>query len=142
MPSPSIPMGQRIRELRHQHGLSQRELGERVGVKQQVVANWESGSSNPKLKDLVALAETFSTTTDDLLGRPVEGRPKASVAVVVGEAAQGHPPPSGALGWGRDREQGPVRDLPEELLNAKKPRPWWGGASDASHLVTAVRYIL
>lgn len=63
--------------------LSQRELGERVGAKQQVVANWESGTSNPKLKDLLALADAFGTTTDDLLGRPTKGRLKVSVEAAI-----------------------------------------------------------
>ena len=38
---------QRLKELRLQHGLTQAQLGEKVGVKQNTFTNWENGKRTP-----------------------------------------------------------------------------------------------
>lgn len=42
---------------RHKKGLSQRELGEEVGVKQPVIARVENGDSDPQLSTLIKMAK-------------------------------------------------------------------------------------
>lgn len=44
-----------LREARAVAGLSQREVAERVGEKQQTVSDWLRGKSEPKLDDIVRL---------------------------------------------------------------------------------------
>jgi transcriptional regulator with XRE-family HTH domain len=39
--------GERLRAARLRAGMTQREMGKRIGVGQQVVSSWESGKSNP-----------------------------------------------------------------------------------------------
>lgn len=51
--------GQLIRDLRVRSGLSQRELGERVGTTQSAIARLEAGDAPPKLGTLQKLAEAF-----------------------------------------------------------------------------------
>lgn len=58
-----------IRHLRNLKGLTQRELGDIVGVTQQAVGRWEAGLAFPDTPTLVRLADFFNVTTDYLLGR-------------------------------------------------------------------------
>ena len=49
---------------RAQHGLSQRALAQRVGVKQPVIARLESGDVEPKLSTLLRFAQVLGTPVD------------------------------------------------------------------------------
>ena len=61
--------GARLKELRLETGLSQRQLGEKLGVCNQTVSFWESGSREPDLDTLSEIAENFDVSVDYLLGR-------------------------------------------------------------------------
>lgn len=60
--------GERIKELRIHHGLSQQALGELLGVSAVAVGKWERGQSQPDIGTLTRLADIFRTTIDDLCG--------------------------------------------------------------------------
>lgn len=62
-------IGQRLAELREQHGLTREELAERVGVSTSTLSRLESGQIQ-KFSDgmLTALAKEFGVSTDFLLG--------------------------------------------------------------------------
>lgn len=64
-------LGKRIRELRTKNGLTQAELGKRVGVIKQTISSWENDISNPSNEALAELAQLFGVTTDYLLGNPI-----------------------------------------------------------------------
>jgi transcriptional regulator with XRE-family HTH domain len=49
----------RLIDYRSEHGLSQRQLAERLGVKQPYVARLESGERNPELETLVRLSRAL-----------------------------------------------------------------------------------
>lgn len=51
-------------------GVSQRELGRRTGIDNTLLCHFEAGRRLPTVEDLVTLADAFTTTTDELLGRP------------------------------------------------------------------------
>ena len=59
----------KIREYRKQRKWTQDELAKRIGVERSAVAKWESGKSQPQAVHLVALAEKFGCTVDEILGR-------------------------------------------------------------------------
>lgn len=59
----------RLRELRARRGLTQDQVARRLGCHESAVSRWESGSRFPTGEDLVALADLFEVSTDDLLGR-------------------------------------------------------------------------
>lgn len=59
--------GQKLKELRVEKGLSQRELGERLGFCNQTVSFWESGSREPDLDTLLKIARFFDIATEELL---------------------------------------------------------------------------
>jgi DNA-binding XRE family transcriptional regulator len=58
-----------LRQLREAAGLTQRELGNRIGVSGQAVAQWETGVKRPSVENLTKLADVLETSTDAILGR-------------------------------------------------------------------------
>jgi len=52
-------LGERIREYRRTHGLSQKKLAEQLGVDQSTLAGWESGEHQPTKKLLDKLKSFF-----------------------------------------------------------------------------------
>jgi transcriptional regulator with XRE-family HTH domain len=60
-------LGARLRELREERGLSQREVGRRLGILQSKLSKYESGTHQPSLRTLVRLANVFAVSTDYLL---------------------------------------------------------------------------
>ena len=65
-------LGAMIAELRKQHGMTQLELAEKMGVTDKAVSKWERGESVPDVLTLVQLAEVFDVTVDELLRDPNE----------------------------------------------------------------------
>lgn len=63
---------ERIRELRLNANLSQRQVAEVLGVKQQQYQRWETGNRDFPIKELVQLANFFGVTTDYILLGKVE----------------------------------------------------------------------
>ncbi|MDO4863791.1 MAG: helix-turn-helix transcriptional regulator [Ruminococcus sp.] len=59
---------ERIKELRNSLGINQVEFGKRICVTKQCISNWESGYIQPSIDMLIRIAETFSVSTDYLLG--------------------------------------------------------------------------
>ena len=57
---------ERIRALRLSVGLSQQELGRRLGVSAVAVGKWERGQTQPDIPSLTRMADIFGTTIDDL----------------------------------------------------------------------------
>lgn len=69
--------GQRLRELRHERGLSQERLAELAGVHATFVSNIERGYSAPTLYTLLKLATALEVTPGQLvdgLQRPASTR--------------------------------------------------------------------
>lgn len=59
----------RIKQLRTERGISQRELARLVNANQKTVNFWERGESEPSAGFIVALADVFECTADYILGR-------------------------------------------------------------------------
>ncbi|MDE6579918.1 MAG: helix-turn-helix domain-containing protein [Ruminiclostridium sp.] len=60
--------GEILRSLRKRNGLTQSELGRRVGLSKAVVSKYENGMGYPTFDTLIRIARFFSVTTDYLLG--------------------------------------------------------------------------
>ena len=63
----NIKIGKMIALLRSQKGITQAELGERLGVSFQVVSKWERGETLPDVSLLTDLADVLEITVDFLL---------------------------------------------------------------------------
>lgn len=62
-----MTINEKISILRHDAGLSQDELAEKLNVSRQSVSKWESGKALPDTDKLLALSELFNVSTDFLL---------------------------------------------------------------------------
>ena len=58
----------RIRALREDHDLKQRDVAERLHCSQQVYSNYELGQRDIPTSVLIALAELYQVSVDYLLG--------------------------------------------------------------------------
>ncbi|MBP5242684.1 MAG: helix-turn-helix transcriptional regulator [Clostridia bacterium] len=60
---------EKLIELRKKAGLSQEELGDKIGVSRQAVSRWELGTTTPELDKLLLLSEVFNCSLDELVGK-------------------------------------------------------------------------
>ena len=59
----------KIKELRQEKGLSQRELAKQTGIKQANISRWEAGQVVPNVIDVWTLANFFDCSIDYLVGK-------------------------------------------------------------------------
>ena len=59
---------ERLKGLRQEAGLSQRELATALAVSQQTLAKWEGGKATPNPQTLLQIARLLHTTADYLAG--------------------------------------------------------------------------
>lgn len=62
-------LGNRIRELRMENNLTQKQLGEKINVTKVSICCYENGTRMPSLETLIDLSEVFNVKIDYLLGR-------------------------------------------------------------------------
>ena len=58
-------------QFREKRGLTQEQLAEKLNASRPAVSKWECGDATPDLDNLVALAELYGITLDELTGRVV-----------------------------------------------------------------------
>ncbi len=63
-----MTIGERIRDCRKKAGLSQKELGKKLNVSQQHIAQYESEKRMPKLETLQKIASALEVDINRLLG--------------------------------------------------------------------------
>lgn len=72
-----LTIGQRIAAKRKELGLSQIELGEKMGVSRQSVSKWEADAAIPEIDKLIALSKLFHVSVGWLLGVEDSTQPEA-----------------------------------------------------------------
>ena len=65
----------RLRDLREDHDLAQKQVAALLGIDQRVYSNYDLGKRVLPLRHLLALAEYYKVSTDYILGRTDELRP-------------------------------------------------------------------
>ncbi len=79
-------VGEQIAMLRKNKGLTQADLGERLGVTFQSVSKWERGETLPDTAILVDLADVLETSVDNILKggeKSLEYRGKITVSDMI-----------------------------------------------------------
>lgn len=66
--APHGTIGNAIKNLRKERGLTQEQLANKCGVTQSAVASWESGRTCPKTKKATTLAYVFNVPLEFILG--------------------------------------------------------------------------
>ena len=64
-----MQMIKNLKKLRNFHGISQQQLANVVGVSQQSINKYENQNVEPDISTLIKIADCFSTTLDNLVGR-------------------------------------------------------------------------
>ena len=77
-----VKLGDKIRELRKQRGISQEKLAEHLGVTFQAVSKWESGATMPDVLLIPAIASFFEISTDELFDYSLYETEKKVEAIV------------------------------------------------------------
>ncbi|MDR2616049.1 MAG: helix-turn-helix domain-containing protein [Oscillospiraceae bacterium] len=62
-----MTIGEKIKSLRREQGVTQEKLADYLGISYQSVSKWELGTANPDVSLVVPLAAFFGITTDELL---------------------------------------------------------------------------
>jgi len=81
-------LGENIKILRKQKGLSQETLAQQLRVVRQTVSKWEKGLSVPDAEMLNTLAELFEVPVSTLLGSTVTAAPQAENDAMAAVAQQ------------------------------------------------------
>lgn len=63
----NIEIADRLCELRKNSKLSQEQLAEKLGVSRQAVSKWERGEASPDTDNLIALADVYDVSIDEIL---------------------------------------------------------------------------
>lgn len=71
----NLYIGQRVKRLRLENGLSSREAGELLGVKPRVVTDIEIGTKLLTPELLIRMSEIYGTTCESILGMRETGDP-------------------------------------------------------------------
>ena len=60
---------ERLKELRKERNLTQKQLAIELSVSEDCIYNWERGRSEPSIVDLINLSNYFNITIDYLVGK-------------------------------------------------------------------------
>ena len=60
-----MTIGEKIKELRLEKGLSQLKLGKAIGVSQKAIDYWERNVNEPKASYIISLVKIFDVSFDD-----------------------------------------------------------------------------
>lgn len=71
-----MTIGERIKQLRSEKGVSQEKLAEQLHVSRSAVAKWEADGGVPEIDNLRQLSSAFDISIDELVGNA--GRPKTT----------------------------------------------------------------
>lgn len=87
-------VGAQIRKYRKMRGMTQKELGLKVGVKHNTISAYENGTNEPEQNILFAIADVLGVSINDLFPSPTNVEPAAPDLAripVLGSIACGEP---------------------------------------------------
>ncbi len=63
-----MEFGKNFKAIRLQNGYTQKQVADKLGIKQSNISDWENNVSRPEYENLIALAELYHETLEALLG--------------------------------------------------------------------------
>lgn len=66
-------IGKKIKQLRKDNELNQKELAELLGVSHSTIGVWETGQYEPSIFNCIVLADFFNVSLDELCCREFKG---------------------------------------------------------------------
>ena len=61
-------IGERIKKIRTENNMTQKELAEKLFVTAQAVSRWENGETEPSISTITEMSKIFGVTINELLG--------------------------------------------------------------------------
>lgn len=61
--------GKKLKSLRLDRNLSQRDLAKATGISQQAISFWEQNKRTPNMDDCIVLADFYDISLDELVAR-------------------------------------------------------------------------
>jgi transcriptional regulator with XRE-family HTH domain len=80
-PAGQVYLDRNIRYLRRRQGWSQEELGNRIGLNRGNIASYENGTAEPKICNLLKMAQLFGVSILDITHRDLSQDPAPDGAV-------------------------------------------------------------
>jgi transcriptional regulator with XRE-family HTH domain len=74
--------GKRLADSRKQRGLTQKELAEKVGIRQYVIASYETGRSQMSLGLLHSVAEALAVEPSELIGQAQHAKKRGPISQI------------------------------------------------------------
>lgn len=62
-----MEIGERLKNARTEHGLTQEQVAEELGVSRQSISNWENNRAYPDIVSVIKLSDLYSVSLDELL---------------------------------------------------------------------------
>lgn len=62
-------IGERLKELRKEKNLTQKEISKLLDIKQNTYSNYENNKSEPDIQTLIKMADIFKSSIDYICGR-------------------------------------------------------------------------
>lgn len=62
-----MAFSEKLKALRLKNGLTQDELGEKLYLSRTSISHYEQGKFEPNIETIIAVADLFNITTDELL---------------------------------------------------------------------------
>lgn len=63
----TLKIGQFLKQLRKEQGLTQEQLGEKIGVTNKTISRWENGNYMPPVECLTMLSDLYGLTINEIL---------------------------------------------------------------------------
>lgn len=64
-----MKFAENLKSWRISQNLTQKQLAEKLELSYHTISHWETGYTEPSIAQLIALADFFDTTIDELVGR-------------------------------------------------------------------------
>ena len=64
----NMELKDRLRKIRKDHNLTQKEFGKRIGMSEQAISNYETGTRRPDHDTILIIADSFNVSTDYIYG--------------------------------------------------------------------------
>lgn len=118
-----------IKRARERAGMTQAQAAKASGIPIGTLRRWEQGVNEPDISSIILLADTYKTSTDELLGSRFAGlvraRPVDTVRVpIVGRIAAGTPREAYA-------QSDEYHDTPRSLVDGRKGCFWLSVAGNS-----------
>lgn len=111
-------LGEKIKELRKNKGILQKELADRLSVGKSTVAMWETNKREPDIDTIMKISKILDVSVDELLGK---NAPESNAQLLPSEYIRMIPCfESASAGFGTDAQNRIIELIPIYIVNEQE----------------------